>query len=509
MDSEMEDMMETSKSSQSAIAQLHAIREQSGTRRTLGIDDATIARFCEKDPTLVRAIHEAGTAYAALQTEFSAELKLAEADLIPMVQAPYVNFYLPETVNPYVTLTARGPWIITTHGAVVHDSGGYGMLGFGHGPDEIMAAMSQNAVMANVMSANFSQMRLAQRLNKEIGHTRGGNPYSRFICMNSGSEAVTVASRIADVQAKNLTAAGARYDGRTPVLMSLSGSFHGRTDRPAQVSDSCLGNYRKNLHSFANRANLLTAEPNNVADLEAVFSKAEADNLFVEVLFIEPVMGEGNPGECVQRDFYDAARRLTKAHGTLLVVDSIQAGIRGTGCLSIVDYPGFQDAEEPDMETYSKALNAGQYPLSVLALNTKAAELYVSGIYGNTMTTNPRALEVACTVLDGLNPAIRKNIVARGKEFVTKLEALGEELGDGVVLKVQGTGLLLAAELDPARFPVVGFDGVEERCRIKGFGVIHGGKNALRLTPHFNITSDEIDMIVDIIREVLVDYAQA
>jgi acetylornithine/succinyldiaminopimelate/putrescine aminotransferase len=275
------------------------------------------------------------------------------------------------------------------------------------------------------------------------------------------------------------------------------------------VSDSCLGNYRKNLHSFANRANLLTAEPNNVVDLEAVFSKAEADNLFVEVLFIEPVMGEGNPGECVQRDFYDAARRLTKAHGTLLVVDSIQAGIRGTGCLSIVDYPGFQDAEEPDMETYSKALNAGQYPLSVLALNTKAAELYVSGIYGNTMTTNPRALEVACTVLDGLNPAIRKNIVARGKEFVTKLEALGEELGDGVVLKVQGTGLLLAAELDPARFPVVGFDGVEERCRIKGFGVIHGGKNALRLTPHFNITSDEIDMIVDIIREVLVDYAQA
>ena len=56
---------------------------------------------------------------------------------------------------------------------------------------------------------------------------------------------------------------------------------------------------------------------------------------------------------------------------------------------------------------------------------------------------------------------------------------------------------------------VIGFDGIEERCRVKGFGVIHGGKNALRLTPHFNIQSDEIDMIVGIIREVLTDYASA
>ena len=64
----------------------------------------------------------------------------------------------------------------------------------------------------------------------------------------------------------------------------------------------------------------------------------------------------------VTREFYDAARELTLAHGSLLLVDSIQAGIRGTGYLSIVDYPGFQTAEGPDLETYSKALNAGQYP---------------------------------------------------------------------------------------------------------------------------------------------------
>ena len=44
---------------------------------------------------------------------------------------------------------------------------------------------------------------------------------------------------------------------------------------------------------------------------------------------------------------------------------------------------------------------------------------------------------------------------------------------------------------------------MEEWCRINGLGVIHGGTNALRFTPHFAITSEEIDMIVKIIEQAL------
>ena len=67
--------------------------------------------------------------------------------------------------------------------------------------------------------------------------------------------------------------------------------------------------------------------------------------------------------------------------------------------LSITDYPGFEKLPAPDMETFSKALNAGQYPLSVLAVSERVAGLYRKGIYGNTMTANPRALDVALAVL--------------------------------------------------------------------------------------------------------------
>jgi acetylornithine/succinyldiaminopimelate/putrescine aminotransferase len=490
-----------------ALQNLHNLRSRTGEMDTKGLSDEVIAKFCDLDPKLTQAITEATERFEEIVSEFGEEMLLRdEASMVDELQGGFVNFYAPATVNPYVALAGRGPWIVTAYGAVLHDNGGYGMLGAGHGPEGVIAAMSGNWVMANVMTPSFSQKRLAERLERELGHTRGSCPFTKFICMNSGSESVTVSLRIADVNARNHTGPGGRHEGKEIKLLAIEKAFHGRTDRPAQISHSCKGSYDKNLATFRDRDNLLLVPANDIEALEAMFQRANDENWFIELMAIEPVQGEGNPGACVERSFYDAARRLTLEHGSMLLVDSIQAGIRGQGCLSIIDYDGFQDAEVPDLETWSKALNAGQYPLSVLGMNDRAAENYVVGIYGNTMTTNPRALETACAVLDGMTPELRTNIKDRGDEFVEKLKLLGEEF-PGIITKVQGTGLLLSAELEPTKFPVVGFDAVEPWCRRHGLGVIHGGVNALRFTPHFGITSAEIDLIIDVVRESLVAFS--
>ena len=70
----------------------------------------------------------------------------------------------------------------------------------------------------------------------------------------------------------------------------------------------------------------------------------------------------------------------------------------------------------------------------------------------------------------------------------------------GLVTKVQGTGLLFSAELHP-EIEVVGFQGIETWLRKHGLGVIHGGENSLRFTPHFAITTAEVDLIVDLVRQ--------
>ena len=498
---------------------LHMLREESGNHvpLTIGLEDERILQFCDSDPKLVQAIEEARERHYSLCSRgfnqggidgSPSVLEIEESEQIRILQSKFVNFYSPATINPYVALAARGPWIVTSKGAVVHDNGGYGMLGFGHGPEEVMGAMGENWVMANVMTPSFSQYTLSMMLERELGHTRGSCPFTSFICMNSGSESVTVALRIADVNARIHTDSGGRYEGRRIVMLAIEEAFHGRTDRPAQISHSCKGKYDDRLATFRDRDNLLLVPANDISALQEVFARADAEGFFIEVMAIEPVQGEGNPGQCVTREFYDEARRLTMEHGSMLLVDSIQAGIRGQGCLSIIDYEGFQDAESPDFETWSKALNAGQYPLSVLGMTPRSAELYVVGIYGNTMTTNPRALETAVSVLRQMTPELRQNIRERGNQLVAGLCKIQDEMPD-VILKVQGTGLLCCAELNPETHQVVGFGEVEETCRKMGLGIIHGGQNALRFTPHFRITEEEVNLVIDLVRAALIRHTEA
>lgn len=483
---------------------LNALRDRQGVRGTPGLPDKVILDFAAKDPAIGRAVEEATVRLQALIDELGAERVLCdEHALVAFLQSGFVNFYAAATVNPYVALAARGPWIVTSHGALLHDNGGYGMLGAGHGPDDVIEAMSQNHVMANVMTPSFSQHRFVERMRREVGHARvDGCPFSRFICMNSGSESMTVAMRISDVNALRHTSTGGAYEGKPTRMLAIERAFHGRTDRPAQISHSCMEGYDRNLRTFQGRNNLHLIPANNIDALRAAFDKANNDGVFVELLAIEPVQGEGAPGVRVERAFYDEARRLTLEHGSMLIVDSVQAGFRGQGCLSLVDYPGFEDAEAPDMEAWSKAINAGQYPLSVLGMTERAASIYVTGIYGNTMTTNPRALETAIAVLDRVTPAMRKNILERGEELVAGLRTLMKEYPNEV-LGVTGSGLLVAAELDPVRLKVVGDELVEMWCRRHGLGIIHGGINALRYTPHFGITSDEVALVVEMTRQAI------
>ena len=176
---------------------LSKIRENAGQAKTIGLDDQTLTNFLEVDETLRHAIEDAGAIYdQMIKDGYGDLLKMDEQALSDKLQQGLVNFYPENQTNPYVSLAARGPWIVTVHGAVVHDSGGYGMLGLGHSPQKIMDTMAKPHVIANVMTPNISQLKLVNKLKQNIGIRSKVTPlFSRFICMNSGSESVTVAQR--------------------------------------------------------------------------------------------------------------------------------------------------------------------------------------------------------------------------------------------------------------------------------------------------------------------------
>ena len=142
-----------------------------------------------------------------------------------------MNFYDSGSINPYVAVAARGPWVVTMHGAVVHDNGGYGMLGFGHNAAFLQPSIclpharqlctahrpaARPQVMANVMTACFAQKTFFSEWRKQVGFTRkGGCPYSHIMTMNSGSEAVELSTRLSDKHAKLMTDKGAVHEGKS------------------------------------------------------------------------------------------------------------------------------------------------------------------------------------------------------------------------------------------------------------------------------------------------------
>jgi acetylornithine/succinyldiaminopimelate/putrescine aminotransferase len=478
---------------------LHRLARVTKKRLTSGLDLPTITKFLKIDPHLGEAIRRAELQHQKISQEMGDFLHLPEEEQIALLQEGYVNFYPQAAINPYIALAAKGPWIITSCGAVIYDAGGYGMLGFGHNPSAINGTISPEQVMANIMTANFSQKKFIAAFQKEIGKNLPASPvplYPKVLCLNSGSEGMTLASRFADINAKHMLG---RDKKRRIKFLAIEGSFHGRTDRPAQFSHSSLLVYQNNLASFEHLDKLTVVKANNCAALRGIFAEAERQGEFFEAFYLEPVQGEGDPGKAVSPEFFRLARELSEKMGTLLIVDSIQSGIRAHGCLSIVDYPGMEGIPSPDIEVFSKALNAGQFPLSVVAVSAKTAELYVDGIYGNTMTSNPRALEVATAVLGQLSPTLSHNIVTMGKLLLAEFNTLQGEFPQ-IISHAQGTGLMLSLQINSERYSVTAAQGLEWRLRQAGCGVIHGGKNSLRFTPHFAITREEIALLLDKLR---------
>src|SRR5690606_2257698 len=152
--------------------------------------------------------------------------------------------YPQDGVNPYVALAARGPWIVTLKGAVLYDTGGYGMLGFGHAPEKVIEAMAKPQALANIMTPNLSQLRLDRARRAGTGRSRGGSPAAASVSTTAGAGSVSPAARLADTNAKTTTDPGARHAGRTVKRLVVKGAFHGRTEAPALYSDSTRKAYQ-------------------------------------------------------------------------------------------------------------------------------------------------------------------------------------------------------------------------------------------------------------------------
>jgi acetylornithine/N-succinyldiaminopimelate aminotransferase len=374
---------------------------------------------------------------------------LATAALLPTYARADVTF-----------VSGEGAWLTDTAGRRYLDLlGGIAVVSLGHCHSAPLAA-ARGQLEALWHTSNLYATEPMLRLAELLSDRFGGS--GAFFC-NSGTEAVEAALK------------WARKATGKPFVVSLEGSFHGRTHGALAVTGQP-----------AKRAPWEPLAPQvRFARLNDVESLAAATGPDTAAILLEPVQGEGgiHPASV---EFAASARALADEHGALLVFDEVQCGLGRTGSVFAWEQLGVR----PDAVTLAKGLANG-LPIGALLVSDAAPRGFEPGDHGSTFGGNPVACAAACAVLELIDDELLASVRSLGGRLAAGLAALPG------VAEVRGRGLMLGAELDRPAAPVVA------DCLAAGLLVGSAGDTVLRLTPPLTIAPEELEQGLELLAEVL------
>ncbi|MGI9371098.1 MAG: aspartate aminotransferase family protein [Hyphomicrobiales bacterium] len=220
----------------------------------------------------------------------------------------------------------------------------------------------------------------------------------------------------------------------------------------------------------------------------------------------EPVQGAG--GVIIPPETYwPEINRICKNYDILLISDEVICGFGRTG-----NWFGFETfGIEPDIIPMAKGLSSGYAPIGAVAVGDKVADALFSAdgefAHGYTYSGHP----VACAVaLENVRILEEQGLVDRVAEiapyFAEKLNTLSEH---PLVGEVRSVGLLGAVELSPDKSKRAFFKDagrVGTMCRDECMDldlVVRACRDTLVMSPPFVITHEEIDALVDRLKESL------
>jgi len=256
-----------------------------------------------------------------------------------------------------------GVWLTDQNGQQYLDAlSGIGVCGLGHAHPEIEKAIADQAGKL-VHTSNLYHIPLQEALAERLTSLAG---MEKVFFANSGAEANEAAIKIARLF-------GHQQGIDHPVVITATGSFHGRT----MATLSATGN-SKVQQGFEPLVEKFVHVLYN--DTEVLSSITDAN---VVAVMLEPIQGEG--GVVIPDEGYlKAVRDICNKKNWLLILDEIQTGMCRTG-----EWFAFQHEKiTPDVITLAKSLGNG-VPIGACLAKGTAADLIQPGSHGSTFRPVP------------------------------------------------------------------------------------------------------------------------
>ncbi|MBE6867883.1 MAG: aspartate aminotransferase family protein [Ruminococcus albus] len=299
--------------------------------------------------------------------------------------------------------------------------------------------------------------------------------YSKMFFGNSGAEANECAIKVARKYSFDKYGKEAERN----IIITLVNSFHGRT----MGTLSATGQDVFHNYFFPFLPGFVNVKANDIDDLNKVI--AENDGKVCAIMF-ECIQGEGGVvglDEAFVKAIFDVAEK----NDILTICDEVQTGVGRSGkFLACMNY-----GVKPNIVTMAKGL-AGGLPIGVCLADEKCCDVLTKGTHGSTFGGNP----VVCA--GGL--AVLNNVTKEGflDEVIKKGDYIREKLKDvPEVTGISGMGLMLGVSL---KTKTAG--DVCKACLDNGL-LILTAKEKLRFLPPLNISYEEIDKGLAILKDIL------
>lgn len=344
-------------------------------------------------------------------------------------------------------------------------SSGIGVNSLGYcNPGWVKAVTEQASKIQHISNYYYSPVagELAEKLTKATG-------LSKVFFGNSGAEANECAIKVARKYSFD------KYGADRNRIVTLENSFHGRTI--ATLSATGQDVFHNYFFPFVEGFDY--AKANDIASLLGKITDKTC------AVMLETVQGEGGVNILDSR-YLNEVRKICDERDILLIVDEVQTGVCRTGKL----YGYMHSGITPDIVTSAKGLGGG-LPIGICMVGEKLSEVMGPSSHGTTFGSNPVVCAGANYILDTVNTP----------DFIDEVNKKGKYIKEEL-LKIKGVkdvrqqGLMIGIEVE-------GNSGeIAKKCTENGLLIITA-KTLLRMLPPLNITYDEIDEALSILKKVM------
>ena len=379
------------------------------------------------------------------------------------------------------------------------------VAGLGHGHPAIAAAADRQ-LRTLATNSRFLFRDLAEYSERLIALMPPGSALDTVLLVNSGSEAVDLALRLAQAATgrRSIVALREAYHGWTmasdAVTTSAYDNPHALDSRPEWVHVADVPNAYRGTYRGPGSADRY------LADLDADLDRLAAQGRDVAGFICESVLGNAG-GVLLPEGYLTGAYERVRAHGGLCIADEVQVGFGRMGST----FWGFeQSGVVPDIVTIAKPMGNG-FPIGGVITSKRIADALSSqGQFFSSAGGSSLSCRVGLAVLDAMvDDDVQRNAREIGSRLADGLRELGRR--HPLVGPVHGAGLYLGVELvrDRETLAPAAAEAAAICERLRELGVVvlttSERSNVLKIKPPLCLTASSADHVVAALDRVLTE----